>query len=85
MLKPSVEDIVALAMEVAKEDPIDFGMLTINEEESFRLIAMGLLDNEEFFNPEYGHTMLLAALAKSITENFVLNLKLMQNLTSSKE
>jgi hypothetical protein len=78
MIKPSVSDIVSLAMEAAKEDPIDFGMLKINEEESFKLIALGLLDNEEFFDEELGHVVLLSALTKSIVENFVLNLKLLE-------
>lgn len=78
MIKPSVSDIVSLAMEASKEDPIDFGMLRINEEESFNLIAMSLLDNEEFFDEEIGHLVLLSSLTKSIVENFVLNLKLLE-------
>lgn len=78
MIKPSVSDIVSLAMEVSKEDPIDFGMLKINEEESFKLIALGLLDNEEFFDEETGHLVLLSTLTKSIVDNFVLNLKLLE-------
>lgn len=78
MIKPSVSDIVSLAMEASKEDPIDFGMLRINEEESFKLIAMSLLDNEEFFDEEIGHLVLLSSLTKSIVENFVLNLKLLE-------
>lgn len=79
MNKLSVDQLVLLAMEVNKEDPIDFGMLSINEEESFRLIALSLLEVKEFFEPEEGTLVLLACLTKSIVENLVLNLKLLES------
>jgi hypothetical protein len=66
-------------MEVNKEDPIDFGMLNISEEESFRLIALSLLEVKEFFDKEEGTLVLLACLTKSIVENMVLNLKLLES------
>jgi hypothetical protein len=81
MIKPSVAEVVSIAMEISKEDPIDFGMLNINEEESFKLIALGVLDNPEFFDPEIGNTLLVASLVRSIVENFVLNLKLLNKGT----
>lgn len=77
MIKPSVMDIVDIAMEISKEDPIDFGLLTINEEDSFKMIALSILEKEEYFDPVLGNTLLLATLVRSITENFVLNLKLL--------
>ena len=77
MIKPNLFEIVDLAMEVAKEDPIDFGMLSINEKDSFNLVALSLLEREEFFNPEQGATIMLACMTKLVVENMVLNLKLM--------
>ena len=77
MHKPSISEIVELAMEVNKEDPIDFGLISINEEDSFNLVALSLLENESFFDPETGPTIMLASLTKLIVDNMILNIKLM--------
>lgn len=77
MHKPSISEIVELAMEVNKEDPIDFGLISINEEDSFNLVALSLLENESFFDSETGPTIMLASLTKLIVDNMILNIKLM--------
>lgn len=72
-------DIVAEhAKEVESEDPIDFGMLSIDEDAIFKLMADGLLEHYETVDPEDRDLMLLAVATKLVVENFVLNLKLQQ-------
>lgn len=67
-----VEALVALAMEVEMEDPIDWGMLAIDEQEAYKLMASHVLEmsNDDLTNK--------AIIVKLLVENFVLNLKLME-------
>ncbi len=68
-----IDLIVALAQEVEVTDPIDWGMLAIDEEEAYRMMAISIL--ETF--PDESITI-QAVLTKLTVENFVLNLKLAQ-------
>ena len=68
-----VDLIVALAQEVEVTDPIDWGMLAIDEEEAYRMMAISIL--ETF--PDESITI-QAVITKLTVENFVLNLKLAQ-------
>jgi hypothetical protein len=68
----SVDTLVTLAKEVENEDPIDWGMLSIDEDTAYRIIASQVL---EIYNTNDQLTM-LASITKLIVENFVLNLKL---------
>jgi len=82
-MKEEIDTIVDLAMEVAKTDPIDWGMLTMNEEDSYRLIAMSILENEEFNNPEYGSMVMKATIVKLVVENMVLHIQLLSSKNKS--
>lgn len=68
----NVETLVSLAMELEIEDPIDWGMLAISEEDAYRLMATHVLEmsNDDLTNK--------AIIVKLLVENFVLNLKLME-------
>jgi len=68
----SVDMLVELAKEVESEDPIDWGMLAVDEDTAYRLIASQVI---EIYNTNDQLTM-LASITKLIVENFVLNLKL---------
>lgn len=68
-----IDAIVVLAQEVEVTDPIDWGMLAIDEEEAYRMMAISIL--ETF--PDESITI-QAVLTKLTVENFVLNLKLTQ-------
>ena len=72
-----VAHIVDLAMEAELEDPIDWGMLTLDEQTAFNLIASDVVN---LFYDKYdevnGRELLLAAIVKLVVENFTLNLKL---------
>lgn len=69
----TVEQLVELAMEVESVDPIDWGMLSISEEESYRLIATSILEHKDI-----DKNILLAIITKLTVENMVLNLKLLK-------
>ena len=71
-----LEQIIELAEQADREDPIDWGMLAVDETSAYNLIANGLVDL--FGYPETEREMLmLATLLKTTVENFVLNLKLL--------
>jgi hypothetical protein len=70
----SVDQLVELAKEVERENNIDWGMLNVDEDTAYRLIAANVL---EIFNTT-DQTTMLATVTNLIVENFVLNLKLLQ-------
>jgi len=72
----SVKQLAELAKEVETEDPIDWGMLAIDEDQAYELIASQVL---ELYNTNDQYA-LLASVTKLIVENFVLNLKLQQRI-----
>jgi hypothetical protein len=68
--------------EIELADPIDWGMLSINEENAIRLIASSVVEHyEKNIKPmtetdrEY---VFVSSIAKLTLENFVLNVKLAQ-------
>ena len=68
-----------MAKEVAKEDPIDFAYLNIDEKQIFDLMSSHIV--EKFYhyrNTEEGQTIFLATITKLVVENFVLNYKWMK-------
>lgn len=72
-----IDLISTLAQEIEAEDPIDWGMLAISEEETYRLISIDVL---EMFNDKYNDSdfrdIMFATVVKLVVENFTLNLKL---------
>jgi hypothetical protein len=73
-----VEQIVELAKEIEHEDPIDWGMLNIDENEAFMLLAPSILANYLLLDKDSRDIMMLATVVKLTVENFALNVKLMQ-------
>lgn len=65
--------IIDLATSVESEDPIDWGMLNVDERETYRLMAMSVVEQYPDADPS-----LLAVILKLVVENFVLHLKLMR-------
>jgi hypothetical protein len=71
----TLQSIISLAKEVESEDPIDWGMLTISEDDAYNLIALSVLEMfSEIDDPE----VLLATITKLVLENFVLNMKMLE-------
>jgi len=70
-----IERIVLLAQQVESEDPIDWGMLEISEEDAYKLIAMNTVNQFDKYNVQEREIM-IATITKLVVENFALNLKL---------
>jgi hypothetical protein len=71
----TLEQLIEIAKEVEVADPFDWADLNINEDDAYRLIALGIL--EKNLTPE----IMLATIVKLCVENLVLNLRLLQNET----
>lgn len=76
-----LEKVIALAMEVEVEDPIDWGMLAIDETAAYHLMATNVLEQMAKYEPSEREDILLATVVKLVVENFVLNLKLQERTT----
>ena len=72
-----------LAMHIDQVDPIDWGMLSIKEEDAFRMMASQVLTMLKEVEPEQQLIVAAASLTKLTVENFVLNTQLYKNTTLS--
>lgn len=75
----TLNELIELAKEVESEDPIDWGMINIDEDEALRLIALSTFEQfaDKLDTDEVKITMLVTII-KLVLENFALNLKLQQ-------
>ena len=71
-----VEFLVGLAMECELEDPIDWGLLAITEQQAYQMMASNLLEQFEGMDKEHLVPVIMATATKLLVENFVLNLRL---------
>lgn len=82
MVKVTVTDIIDLVDQIESEDPIDWGMLSVDESTATEMIANGLLEQYNTtwadMNPDERTVIMLATITKLVVENFTLNLKLRQ-------
>ena len=74
----AVGRLVELAQEVEIRDPIDWGMLSINESDAYELMANSVLEQMYSLPESYRETVMMATMTKLLVENFVLNIKLEQ-------
>ena len=72
-----------LAMHIDQVDPIDWGMLSIKEEDAFLMMAQQVLETLRDTDDEKQLIVAAASLTKLTVENFVLNTQLYQNTTLS--
>jgi hypothetical protein len=75
----TVDELIAIAQEIESTDPIDWAMLNIDEQNAYKLIAAGVLENYNQSSIDTRELILLATVVKLTVENFVLNLRLLQN------
>jgi hypothetical protein len=73
---PPLADLVELAKEVELGDPIDWGMLSIGEDEAYILMASHLLELFDQVPDDQQFIVAIASMTKLLVENFTLNLKL---------
>jgi len=67
-----LETLVEMAKEIESEDPIDYGMLDINEDTLYNLIATSVLETYLSNDKEQREMIALATITKLVVENFVL-------------
>jgi hypothetical protein len=67
--------VAELAQEVDKEDPIDFGMLQLDEGSVWHLMSVNVV--EKYLEMSDDQVVMLATITKLLVENFILNYKLM--------
>jgi hypothetical protein len=77
----NAEQLAILAREIEVADPIDWGMLPVQEEKAYLEMAKQVLDIMRHYNPADRQTVALASVVKLLVENFVLNIKLMDKST----
>lgn len=70
-----IDKIVMLAQEVEVGDPIDWGVLNIDEESAYRLMAMSVVEKFDTQDQDE-RSIMIATIVKLVVENFTLNLKL---------
>jgi len=76
----SLSELVELARETEITDPIDWGMLNIDEENAYALVASGVLELCQTLDTDEQKIQALMATAVKLTvENFVLNIRLLQS------
>lgn len=78
-----VDLIKELAQEVEMEDPIDWGMLGMSEDQAYSFMTLNVLDSfkDKYNDPNFREIM-LATVVKLVVENFTLNLRLRGNVWS---
>jgi hypothetical protein len=69
--------IAELAEEVEVEDPIDWGMVSLDEKSTYSYVANHVVSKFDKYNMAEREVM-LATITKLVVENFVLHLKLQQ-------
>jgi len=82
MARITVESLVSVVNDIESEDPIDWGMLAVDENSAIELLANSILDQ---YNTTWNtmpaddkDLIMLATITKLVAENFTLNLKLRQ-------
>ena len=75
-----IQAVEELIKEIELADPIDWGMLNINEEDATHLIALSVVEHYEQNIKPMSETdreyIFISSIAKLTLENFVLNIKL---------
>lgn len=75
LMNDYIDEIVSLAREVEIGDPIDWGLLNIDEESAYKLMTMSVVEKFNEFSPNE-RSIMIATIVKLVVENFTLNLKL---------
>lgn len=68
--------VAELAQEVDNESPTDFGLLPVDDESVWHLMAANVI--EAYMPLSDDKIIMMATITKLVVENFVLNMRLMQ-------
>ena len=80
-----VEQLAHLAQQVETDDPIDWGMLEIDEKDAYLLMASNVLEMYLSEDKDHRDMVMLATTVKLVVENLVLNLRLMEAIRNRDE
>lgn len=72
----TVDELVELAREIENADPIDWGMVPIQEDVAYHQMAQQVLEMMKSYSPADRQAVALAAITKLLVDNFVLNYRL---------
>jgi hypothetical protein len=70
------EKLIELAMEADLVDPVDWGLITIEERKVYEVMASNVIEQFSNIKDEDQLLIALATLTKLLVENFVLNYQL---------
>jgi hypothetical protein len=79
----NINELIDLAQSVETEDPIDWGLLSISEHDTYMMIATSVLEQYQTWK-EMGDSekIMLSVILKLIVENFVLNYRLLNGASN---
>lgn len=72
----TIDQLAELALEAELKDPIDWGMLSVDEKTAYRMMASNVLEQFSNLKDDERLVIALGTITKLLVENFVLNLKL---------
>jgi hypothetical protein len=79
MAKITLDELCDIAFAVEEGDPIDWGVFKQGQEQTMRMIATTILDQfDKEVVTDADRLILLATITKLVTENMILNAKLLQ-------
>lgn len=73
-----VHHIAYLAKDIDRQSPIDWGMLAVDEDQAYSLMASKVVEEmlPKYDDPDVFRDIMLATVVQLVVENFTLNLKL---------
>jgi hypothetical protein len=74
------ETIANLAMQAEITDPVDWGMLSIEETQAYNMMANSVKEQMAGIPEDQRLVVAMATMTKLLVENFVLNLKITGNM-----
>jgi hypothetical protein len=73
---PTVNQLADLAKEADLKDPVDWALLTVDEDTAYKLMASSVLEQFSNIDEKQQQIIAMATITKLLVENFVLNLRL---------
>lgn len=80
----TAKELARAAQLVEMGDPIDWGMLSIREEDAYLMMASQVIEILEKFPHQDQFVVAVASLTKMLVESFVLNTQLMQAVAANR-
>ena len=76
----AVKQLADLAREVEIADPIDWQAMNIDEQTAYELMASSVIEQFGGVEENFKEPIMMSTIVKLLVENFVLNIKLHQNV-----